>query len=101
MAGDEFKFIKKLATNSVNVSGEFVEELLRKCPHLQQLSLSASGDLKSLEIVRPSPSFKWLEISVCRQLESLVIRDSGIVSLKVYMGEENTTSCFGQCSSPW
>lgn len=84
--GYEFRFIRKLCTNYVNVSGKVVRSLLRDCPLLEHLSVSQSGDLWYLEITNTFPSFKCLEINLCHNLESVVIRDSNLVSLKMNMG---------------
>ncbi|KAH6755397.1 hypothetical protein C2S53_013849 [Perilla frutescens var. hirtella] len=79
---NDFKFIKKLSTNCVNVSGEALELFLRNCPLLEQVSVSQSSQLKALKIIRTFPSFKCLEISLCHNLRSVVIRDSNVMTIK-------------------
>ncbi|KAH6791008.1 17.6 kDa class II heat shock protein [Perilla frutescens var. frutescens] len=81
-----FSFMKRVSTYYVNVSGESVEMLLRNCPLLEQVSVAQSGDLLGLEIIKSFPSFKSLEITLCWNLSSVVIRDSDIVSVK-YSGK--------------
>ncbi|KAK6129378.1 hypothetical protein DH2020_036894 [Rehmannia glutinosa] len=85
LLGDDsikFKSLEKLLLHYVNVNGETVEFFLRNCPLLEHVSISQSGDLSTLKIVGPFPSFKRLEISLCHQLESVEIRDLDIVNLK-------------------
>ncbi|XP_047961899.1 F-box/LRR-repeat protein At3g03360-like [Salvia hispanica] len=80
---ENLRWLKKLSLHCVNVSGETVEFLLRKCRLLEQLSLSQCGKgLSSLEIVRTSPVFKCLEISQCYSLNSVVVRESKVVCIK-------------------
>lgn len=83
---NNLKLLKKLRLHSVNVSGEAVEFFLGTCPLLEQVSLSRSQVLLSLEIIQPFPSFKCLEISWCYNLKSIVLRDSNVVAIK-YGGE--------------
>ncbi|KAK6133749.1 hypothetical protein DH2020_032460 [Rehmannia glutinosa] len=76
-----FKYLKKLSLNCVNVNGEALEFLLRQCPLLEHLSVSRSLDLTALKIIGPFPSFKRLEIIPCHNLNSVEIRDANLVHL--------------------
>ncbi|GFP85695.1 F-box/FBD/LRR-repeat protein at5g53840 [Phtheirospermum japonicum] len=82
-----FKYLKKLSMNYVNVNGEAVEFILRICPLLEDLSISQSGELTDLKIIGPFSSFKRLEISLCHNLNSFEIRDVNLVYLN-YKGSK-------------
>lgn len=81
-----YKNLKQLILHSVNVTGEALELLVSDSSLLERLSVSFSQVLTgSLEINRPSPSLKSLEICLCHNLTSVVvIRDSEIVTIKYY-----------------
>ncbi|GFQ05648.1 hypothetical protein PHJA_002708900, partial [Phtheirospermum japonicum] len=66
----------------VNVNGEAVEFLLRKCSLLEHLSVSQSQHLTSLKIIGPFPSLKCLEIRLCHKLNLIEVRDANLVQLK-------------------
>ncbi|XP_057801634.1 putative F-box/LRR-repeat protein At3g58880 [Salvia miltiorrhiza] len=83
---NNFEVLKKLCLHLVSVSGEVVQLFLEKCPLLEQVSVSGSQALLSLEIVATFPSFKCLEISLCHYLKSVVLRDSNVVTIK-YSGK--------------
>ncbi|KAK6116438.1 hypothetical protein DH2020_049900 [Rehmannia glutinosa] len=76
-----FKYLKKLSLNCVNVNGEALEFFLRQCPLLEHLSVSRSLELTALKIIGPFPSFKRLEIISCHNLNSVEIRDANLVHL--------------------
>ncbi|XP_057802325.1 uncharacterized protein LOC131017547 [Salvia miltiorrhiza] len=79
---NNFEVLKKLCLHFVSVSGEVVQLFLEKCPLLEQMSVSLSQALLSLEIVATFPSFKCLEISSCHKLKSVVLRDSNVATVK-------------------
>ncbi|XP_042032227.1 uncharacterized protein LOC121778904 [Salvia splendens] len=79
---DNLKLLKKLCLHSVNVSGEAVAFMLGNCRLLEQLSLSEIDNLSSLQVVGTSSVFKCLEISQCRNLESIVVQESEVVCIK-------------------
>ncbi|KAL6585450.1 hypothetical protein OROMI_002094 [Orobanche minor] len=66
------RVLKKLNLKSVNVSGEDIGFLLGNCPLLEELFVSVSKALHSLEIIETFPSFKCLGIYVCPNLNSFV-----------------------------
>ncbi|KAL6585449.1 hypothetical protein OROMI_002093 [Orobanche minor] len=80
------RVLKKLSLKSVNVNGEDIGFLLGNCPLLGELSVSVSKALNSLEIIGTFPSFKCLEIYLCPNLNSFVVRDSGVGCIKYYGG---------------
>lgn len=82
----ELKKLRRICMNHVNVSGEAMEFFLQNCPLLEELSVSESGHLLGLKITGPFPSFKRLEIELCRHIKSVEIRDVDLVYLK-YIGE--------------
>ncbi|KAL6547711.1 hypothetical protein OROHE_009416 [Orobanche hederae] len=79
---DNLKVLKSLHFHFVNVSGEALAHLMANCPLLEQVSVSESHVLRSLEISGTGPSFKCLEISSCKGIQSLVIRDSDLTCMK-------------------
>lgn len=79
---DNFKLLKNLSLHWVNVSGKDLEFFIENCRLLEQLSVTLSWVLTSLEIVRPSPLFKCLEIRSCHKLQSVTVRDSDVVTIK-------------------
>ncbi|KAL1533474.1 hypothetical protein AAHA92_33353 [Salvia divinorum] len=79
---DNLKLLKKLCLHSVNVSGEAVAFMLGNCRLLEQLSLSETDELSSLEVVGTSSVFKCLAISQCKNLKSIVVRESEVVCIK-------------------
>ncbi|KAL6547713.1 hypothetical protein OROHE_009418 [Orobanche hederae] len=79
---DNLKLLKSLRLHFVNVSGEVLAHLMANCPLLEQVSVSESHVLRSLEISGTGPSFKCLEISSCKGMRSLVIRDSDLTCMK-------------------
>ncbi|KAL6585451.1 hypothetical protein OROMI_002095 [Orobanche minor] len=80
------RVLKKLNLKSVNVSGEDIGFLLGNCPLLEELFVSVSKALRSLEIIGTFPSFKCLGIYVCPNFNSFVVRDSGVKCTKYYGG---------------
>lgn len=84
---NNFKLLKKLSMHCVRVSGEALEFFLGSCRLLEELSVSSSQLLSSLEIVGTFPAFKCLELSMCYNLKSVSVRDSGLVTLK-YSGDD-------------
>ncbi|KAL8042455.1 hypothetical protein ABFX02_09G051800 [Erythranthe guttata] len=77
----DFKFLKSISMDSVDVDGEALEFLLCNCPLLENLSVSQSRDLSSLYIYGSSRSLKRLEIIDCQELGSIEIHDSNLVCL--------------------
>lgn len=53
------------------------------CPFLERVSISRSLELESVEIIETFPSFKWLEISSCQNLRSVVVRDSKVACINL------------------
>ncbi|GFP88455.1 putative F-box protein at3g58860 [Phtheirospermum japonicum] len=82
-----FECLKRVSLNFVNVGCEALDYLLCNCPRLEELSVSHSYNLYSVEISGVCCSLKRLEISNCDFLESVEIRDSNLVYLK-YQGPE-------------
>ncbi|GER53388.1 F-box/RNI-like/FBD-like domains-containing protein [Striga asiatica] len=83
-SGADFKYLKRLSLNYVNVNGEALEFILRICPLLEDLSVAQSGELKILKITGPLPSLKRVGIYLCHKLQSFQIRDVNIVHLTYY-----------------
>ncbi|GER36880.1 F-box family protein [Striga asiatica] len=73
--------IKMLNLGSIEVSGETIEFLLRGCPLLEQLIVSASDQLTRLEVCGPFLVLKHLEIRQCKNLKSLRISAPNLTSL--------------------
>ncbi|KAK6133646.1 hypothetical protein DH2020_032556 [Rehmannia glutinosa] len=53
-----FKYLKKLSLNLVNVNGEALEFFLRQCPLLEHLSVSRSLELTASPLFRRSSAWK-------------------------------------------
>ncbi|KAL7099083.1 hypothetical protein ACP275_09G059600 [Erythranthe tilingii] len=77
----DFKFLKSISMDGVDVDGEALEFLLCNYPLLENLYVSQSRDLSSLYIYGSSRSLKRLEIIDCQELGSIEIRDSNLVCL--------------------
>ncbi|KAH6809437.1 hypothetical protein C2S51_027220 [Perilla frutescens var. frutescens] len=80
----DFKCLKHVSMNMVNVNGEALEFLLHNSPLLEELSVSRSSHLSTLKIVGPLPLFKRLELMECHSLNSVEIRDVNLVHLKYH-----------------
>ncbi|KAI3454363.1 hypothetical protein Pfo_011026 [Paulownia fortunei] len=78
----DFKYLKRISMNYVNVNGEALEFFLCNCPLLEHLSVSQSRELLSVKISGPFHSLKRLKISLCPNLKSVEIRDANLVYLK-------------------
>ncbi|CAA0806796.1 F-box/FBD/LRR-repeat protein [Striga hermonthica] len=76
-----YKTIKVLCLDCVNVSGEAIEFLLRYCPLLEQLVVCFSELLSSLEVCGPSLVLKHLKIWDCKYLKSLRISAPNLTTL--------------------
>lgn len=77
-----FKQLRKILLNQVDVDGETLEFFLHNCSLLEDLSVSCSTALSTLRVIGPIHSLKRLEISSCRNLNSLEISDVNLVYLK-------------------
>lgn len=87
---DNFKLLKNLSLHLVNVSGEALEFFIENCRLLERLSVTLSWVLTSLEIVRPSPLFKCLEIRSCHKLQMLSL--SSTVAFKQIFSSSTSLS---------
>ncbi|KAK3419271.1 hypothetical protein EUGRSUZ_J01297 [Eucalyptus grandis] len=66
--------LKSLCLRRINVRGSVLQRFLSECPSLERLRVSSSDHLIDLIITGPSPlELKHLDISGCRDLQSIVI----------------------------
>lgn len=78
----DFKCLRTVSVNMVNLNGEAIEFFLHNCPLLEELSVCESRNLLSLKIVGPHASFKRLELTSCHMLDSVEIRDANLIHFK-------------------
>ncbi len=81
-----FKSLKMLLLKSVNVTGQVLEFFLHNCPFIETMVVHESGTLVNLEVVGPSLNLRHLEIWSCRNVESLKICDTNLVTLGTSSG---------------
>uniref|UniRef100_A0A494GAB0 At1g61320/AtMIF1 LRR domain-containing protein n=1 Tax=Solanum lycopersicum TaxID=4081 RepID=A0A494GAB0_SOLLC len=81
-----FKSLKMLLLKSVNVTGQVLEFFLHNCPFIETMVVHESGTLVNLEVVGPSLNLRHLEIWYCRNVESLKICDTNLVTLGTSSG---------------
>ncbi|XP_015072782.1 putative F-box protein At1g49610 [Solanum pennellii] len=81
-----FKSLKMLLLKSVNVTGQVLEFFLHNCPFIETMVVHESGTLVNLEVVGPSLKLRHLEIWYCRNVESLKICDTNLVTLGTSSG---------------
>ncbi|CAI9111569.1 OLC1v1011820C1 [Oldenlandia corymbosa var. corymbosa] len=84
LAFTDFKSLTSLVLEGVNVTGETLSFFLNKFHFLERLIVSGSSsrDLSSVVVCGSSPPLKYLELTYCRYLKSITVRDSCLVSLK-------------------
>ncbi|KAL3504370.1 hypothetical protein ACH5RR_034211 [Cinchona calisaya] len=78
----DFKSLKALSLNRVNMSGEVLEFILHNCQYLERLVVCGSENLINVEVSGP-PALKHLEICFCYNMKCLTICDANLVSLKI------------------
>ncbi|XP_071925428.1 putative F-box/FBD/LRR-repeat protein At5g22670 isoform X2 [Coffea arabica] len=77
-----FKSLRALSLKSLNVTGEVLEFFLINCPFLERLVVEASSVLINLRVCGPSIALKYLEVCYCLRLQSIIVNDTNLVSLK-------------------
>ncbi|XP_050384369.1 putative F-box protein At3g58860 [Argentina anserina] len=75
-----FKSLKVLDLQSVDVTGNVIEDLLSNFQVLERLSVSDSSKLVDLRIINPSTSLKYLMIQRCYKIRRIEIYNANLVS---------------------
>ncbi|KAL7108690.1 hypothetical protein ACP275_06G128000 [Erythranthe tilingii] len=85
VVSSNFKSLKALSLDRVNVSSEVIEFFLRNCPLLEQLTIHNEKELSNLEVWGLSLVLKHLEITDCDKLRSLKVSAPNLTSFKFSM----------------
>ncbi|PRQ43736.1 putative F-box domain, leucine-rich repeat domain, L domain-containing protein [Rosa chinensis] len=80
------KSLKVLNFHCVDVAGEVLEYYLSNCPVLERLLVRDSPSLSNLRVVDSSVALKYLLIEYCRNIKSIEICDTNLVSF-IYDGD--------------
>ncbi|CAI9104663.1 OLC1v1003389C3 [Oldenlandia corymbosa var. corymbosa] len=102
-----FKYLKSLRLAGVDVTGEDFKLFLHVFPSLERLVVcgSRSQDLLGVVVTGSSLALKYLEITYCEHLESIIIRDAYLVSLNITLVTnlliENVPMLVDVCVSGW
>ncbi|KAF5741517.1 F-box/FBD/LRR-repeat protein [Tripterygium wilfordii] len=78
----DFSSLRTLLLKGVNVSGDGIDYLLSSCMYLGQLYVLGSMSLVDLKVDGQSLSLKHLKIKYCRNLESIYISATNLLSFK-------------------
>ncbi|XP_071928169.1 uncharacterized protein [Coffea arabica] len=77
-----FKSLRALSLKSLNVTVEVLEFFFINCPFLERLVVGGSSVLINLRVCGPSIALKYLEVCSCLRLQSIIVSDTNLVSLK-------------------
>nr|XP_027096081.1 putative FBD-associated F-box protein At1g61330 [Coffea arabica] len=77
-----FKSLRALSLKSLNVTVEVLEFFFIDCPFLERLVVGGSSVLINLRVCGPSIALKYLEVCSCLRLQSIIVSDTNLVSLK-------------------
>ncbi|CAI9111503.1 OLC1v1011738C4 [Oldenlandia corymbosa var. corymbosa] len=78
-----FKSIRSLRLSCVSVTGDVFKMFLREFQFLEHLAIHGSHDLTSVEVCGSSIALQRLELCLCTKLQSVIVSDINLVSLKV------------------
>ncbi|CAI9116819.1 OLC1v1018080C1 [Oldenlandia corymbosa var. corymbosa] len=81
-----FNALRNLALKNVSVCGKVLEFFLHNCPFLESLAVECSYILERFEVCGPSIALKHLEITHCTKLDSLILCNANLVSLRFIGG---------------
>ncbi|EYU20978.1 hypothetical protein MIMGU_mgv1a022212mg, partial [Erythranthe guttata] len=100
----DFKPLKALTLEYIDVDGGAIEFFLRNCPLLEELIVHESKELSIVEVCGSSLVLKRLEICYCRNLKLVRVSAPNLVSLTVQSLEElliENVPMLVELSLPW